>query len=359
MNRFKLTTKGDKPYKGYYCYKPFKWFEIVQNGDVYLCCPSWLRVPVGNIHRQSIDKIWNSKKAQKIRQSILDGSYRFCNQLCPNLHDLDRLTCIKPMEKIEDKEFRKVIINLNLKLSFGPRMINGCFDRSCNLACPSCRKQMIMADEGERKQIKKVIDKITEQAGKDLELLSLLGTGDPLASPEIFQWLLSFDLKKFPKLKLIHLHTNGMLFTPKTWQMLSAVNHLIKSIEISVDAGTDDTYKVNRKGGDFKRLLENLRFIRSLIEKGKIKNSRISFVVQANNFKEMEGIIKIGQKNKFESIYFSQLVNWGTFPKREFRKRAVHLPDHPKHQEFLSVLRRLPKKNQIYLGNLYYLVSKK
>jgi hypothetical protein len=63
-----------------FCSKPFESFEITQingRGGVYLCCPSWLDTPIGNLRFQSVEEIWNGERAQDIRRSILDGSFDY------------------------------------------------------------------------------------------------------------------------------------------------------------------------------------------------------------------------------------------------------------------------------------------
>jgi hypothetical protein len=80
---------------------------------------------------------------------------------------------------------------------------------------------------------------------------------------------------------------------------------------------------------------------------------KISMVVQENNFPEMPDFVRLGQRLAFDVVYFSQLVNWGTFSDEEFRRRGVHLPGHPRHQEFVAVLQdRIFDEAIVELGNL-------
>jgi len=123
-----------------FCSKPFKWFEVFQEneiGEVYFCCSAWLNTPVGRIPDEPVEKIWNGEKAQEIRRSILDGSFRYCNRtLCPYLQ-----TATEPVQKvgdIKDEELRNIIEKKLTVLPFGPRAINCSYDRSCNLFCQSC-----------------------------------------------------------------------------------------------------------------------------------------------------------------------------------------------------------------------------
>src|SRR4051794_31621476 len=67
-----------------FCAKPFRHLEIAAGGDAYLCCSGWLPESVGNVGNESIASIWNGARAQKVRRSILDGSFAFCGA-CPLL----------------------------------------------------------------------------------------------------------------------------------------------------------------------------------------------------------------------------------------------------------------------------------
>ncbi len=338
-----------------FCSKPFEWFEVTQlngRGGVYLCCPSWLDTTVGNLQHQSVDEIWNSKPAQEIRRSILDGSFRYCNSArCPYLQT--KSGPVKRIEEVEDEGLKAVIKNDLTVLPYGPQKIICTYDQSCNLSCPSCRTKLIVEREHE-KEILNIQSKLQDEALKEADFLHITGSGDPFGSPYFRRWLQSMKRRDMPKLEWIHLHSNGLLWTPKMWRAISKdVRQLIKSAEISIDAATAETYTINRRGGDFAKLLKNLAFISTLRQDGPLTFVKISMVVQANNFTEMPDFVLLGRRLKFDQVYFSQLVNWGTFPEEEFAQRAVHLPTHPRHSEFIDLLQDEIFNEQIVdLGNL-------
>ena len=63
-----------------FCPRPYDTVLIDKMGSCYLCeCTSWLPQSVGNLHIQSLGDILNSKLAWKLRGSIANGSYRYCN----------------------------------------------------------------------------------------------------------------------------------------------------------------------------------------------------------------------------------------------------------------------------------------
>ena len=77
-------------YSDYICIRPFSEAQIMANGDVLGCCPSWVNnYKLGNLKKKSLKEIWNDKPAQEFRKSILDGSFRFCNEnSCPLLQSV-------------------------------------------------------------------------------------------------------------------------------------------------------------------------------------------------------------------------------------------------------------------------------
>jgi len=327
-------------FHGLVCSKPFTWFEVSrgnEEGEVFVCCPSWLNRPIGNLTRQSVAEVWNSKPAQEIRHSILDGSFRYCDaRRCPFLQ-----TVSGPVQRIEDvtDSFLAQIIREGITVvPYGPQEINCSYDRSCNLSCPSCRTELIMEHQN-KDRILGIQRKITESALQDARLLYITGSGDPFGSPYFRRWLQAMKRSDMPKLEVIHLHTNGLLWSRRMWESIpEEIRALIKSTDISIDAATPETYAVNRRGGIFQRLLENLEFIASLRCSGPLEWLGINMTVQRNNYREMKDFIEIGRRFGCDAVAFHQISNWGTFTDAEFIDCAIHQPSHPEHAEFQKIL---------------------
>jgi MoaA/NifB/PqqE/SkfB family radical SAM enzyme len=338
-----------------FCAKPFKWFEVSRGkveGEVFLCCPTWLDTPVGNLDTQSGEEIWNSDIAQDIRRSILDGSFEYCNRVrCPFLHTVTGP--VQPLNEVIDPDLVEVIEHGLTKLPYGPREINCSYDRSCNLSCPTCRPHIIMETKN-KGRILNIQRKINDELLYDAHLLYITGSGDPFGSPYFRKWLQTMKRSDMPKLNLIRLHTNAMLWNPRMWDTIPPeIQSLVKQVDISIDAATPTTYVINRRGGDFDVLLKNLAFISSLRKNGPIEWLGISMVVQENNFNEMADFINLGKRLNVDTVYFQQLTNWGTFSDKEFAARAVHLPTHPKHRQAVALLQNnIFDDPLVHLGNL-------
>jgi MoaA/NifB/PqqE/SkfB family radical SAM enzyme len=339
-----------------FCSKPFTWFEVTgwqePKGDVYLCCPTWLERPVGNLLEQSVSEAWNGRVAQEIRESILDGSFSYCNKVrCPFLHSLSG-----PVElaaNVRDPQMRMAIDSNLTELPWGPKEINCAFDKSCNLSCPSCRTERIIESENSD-AIKIIQEKLECDALPEAQLIYITGSGDAFGSPFFNHWLRTMRLDDKPNLTDIRIHTNAQLWSPQMWgQIPEPVRSRIHRAEISIDAATPETYAINRRGGSFERLIKNLEFVRELRRAGPLRDLTISMVVQSNNFLEMSDFVRLGKRYEADGVYFSQLVNWGTFSSEEFSERAVHLAEHKRHSEFLAALDDpILDDPVVYLGNL-------
>jgi len=341
-----------------FCSKPFSWFEVssgtgLADGDTFVCCPTWLSKPIGNVSRSSVEEVWNSPTAADIRRSILDGSFEYCSKtLCPFL--VRPHGPVQAAADVVDPLLRRAIDENLTVLPWGPLEVIASFDRSCNLSCPSCRTEVIMAHD-RREQIETIQTKLENGALKDATYLHITGSGDPFGSPFFRTWLQKMKRANMPKLERIHLHTNALLWTKRVWKTIAGeIRGLIRSAEISIDAATPATYAVNRRGGQFERLLDNLEFISSeLRANGPLDWVGFSMVVQQNNFAEMPEFVRLGKRFKADTVYFSQLVNWGTFTDEEYRSRAVHLPAHVGHPQFLEVLQDpIFSDPMVNLGNL-------
>lgn len=330
-----------------FCDRPFSWIDITtieRKGNCYLCCPAWLNKPIGNLYSQSLNDVWNSEAAIEIRESILDGSFRFCNSsLCPFY-----INQRYPVYSIDEDLLKSKIT----KLSFGPKIINFAYDRSCNLFCPSCRTQ-IEIENANKDVILEINEKIKNQLLPQAEFINLCGMGDPFGSPFMKKWLCSLNFKDIENLKAIYMQTNGMLFTSNNWNAIDKdVRAKIYMVEISIDAATEETYNLNRPGGNFKKLLENLKFISELRKQKQIQRVDISMVVQKNNYQEMKSFVELGLSYNFDSIYFSKIINWDTFSDEDIKYRRVFDRNHPEYKEFLNELNDdIFQLEQVNLGN--------
>ena len=97
-----------------------------------------LELPVDVWDGKSIQSSFNSTKSKEVRESILDGSYKYCDEKqCPYLSGLKN-------NKLSPQFVKNLILNLYNRMEHIEKLItvNFCFDRSCNFQCPSCRSEL-------------------------------------------------------------------------------------------------------------------------------------------------------------------------------------------------------------------------
>lgn len=339
-------------FAGFFCHAPFEFATIAHTGEVYVCCPAWLRTPVGNLAEKPWDEVWNSDTALALRESIHDGSYRFCSEaMCPHLSG--QTGRLLRNDEVSNPYHREIIDRQLTYLKVNPKDITVQYDRTCNLTCPSCRCDVYKAEKEEAQLIQRIHDRVWTDVIKDATRVTVAGDGDPFASPLYRQALRSFDPKKFPNVRLAFI-TNGLLLTPDMWQSISNCWPAIESINVSCNAATPETFRINQRGGEFSKLMENLEALAAARHRGEFPLLGLGFYIRDNSFREMKEIIRIGKRLGVDRILFGKL----TLPSYllgdldTFRSMAVHLPGHPDHEELLEILR-----DPIFLDPIVYLTN--
>jgi organic radical activating enzyme len=322
--------------KKYVCSHPFTYLDVQENGD-YLCCPSWCKSDIS----KGTDRLsWNSEQAKRIRASILDGSYSYCDhEVCPSLNSL--INKGEPSNCMIDKRVAFFLTSYE----HAPEEIVFGWDRSCNLSCPSCRSHTIKNDAIDSTQyIKKrgIIDAIETKFGRNVKRIVLSGSGDPFYSNVFREYLMNFNKDLYPSLQHIQIVTNGNMMTPDLWRKMKASPY-IKVIEISIDSANEDNYESEmRPGASWKKLIDNLEFLSTIKT---VKSVIVSMVISEKNFMEMkefyDKMTEIFQFSTFGyTINYRQHVFWGTgkYTESEVNAMQVFNLGHPRHSEFMTQL---------------------
>jgi len=316
------------------CPRPFDTVLIDKQGSCYLCeCTAWLPQSAGNLYVQSLETILNSNTAKILRNSIEDGSYRYCNdQQCSYLisekraveHENQRSNWTNSVTKVQIKNIRLAI------------------DDSCNLQCPSCRTKLIFEkDKVKLKKKFKLADKIIEYVKQQSHTINLhLGSdGDPFASLIYRYFAQQTEVLSNVKFSI---QTNGLL-VKKMYKRFQKIFKNLDVLNISIDGASKATYEKLRKGGSFEKILENLNFLKSIEKKFKVN---LHMVVQQENWQEMPAMIKLAEEFNVDRVFFNKIQNWNTgidFSKqtfannKEFKKVFEEIKTNPL-SSFLQLL---------------------
>ena len=299
-------------------------------GHVVPCC--FGPIVAGNIKDDPLEDVWNSDKVQKLRASIIDGSYRYCRKDC---YVIERSPTMSELPE----PYKTYIADgtTELPLSAIERLTDS-HDFRCNLACPSCRPEIHKLTE-EEEEAYPIVEQEIEKILKHVRDYDTSLQGDPFASPFTRKKLQTMDPADYPKMQNIILETNGQLLTPEMWGSMQKIHHLITWIFISMDGAAKESYEANRYPGKWDRIIANLDFLADIRRNQHTPFQFIlKFIIQKNNFRELPKFCDMCEAWGAHA-FLQMLENWGTYVSDEFKECAVQLPDHPDNAELQQILR--------------------
>ena len=346
--------------KTHICTVPFMEFQIYEDGNVEVCCRSWMRKSIGSLETQTAKEILESPVLKHIITDMEEGKWSYCSDLCPTLitalnSDKNKASFsqnIIPRDKTDgilnrDKHYLVYFNN----------------DRSCNLQCPSCRNEFIHVSSTKSPEQFAWLKNIQDRAQDLVEQLllredgstvaiNITGSGDPFASELYWNYLLELNekvlLPEYSKLR-IKLQTNGVLMTPERMEKIKNLWSSIDWISVSIDATTQETYSVVRKRGKLDAVKKNVEWLNKRAKNNEIGvggtclNWTVNFIVQADNYKEMADFAKY--YTQFETIYkiwLNPIDDWGHMKLIDtalFSKKAIWSKEHPEHNNFIEILK--------------------
>lgn len=266
------------------CNVPYTSLTVNMDGLCFLCrCDAHLPISVGSITDfDCLNDVWTNPMARELQRTVDQKEYTYCAVNHCGILD----------QHLSNTEY---YISINI-------------DESCNLACPTCRKQAILHTQGpvydtKLLQITHFI-KLIEKFDKPL-LLAISGNGDPLASRIMRPVFLNWQPKLNQKVKLF---TNGLLMNKLLPD--SPVLPYIAEFQISIDAGTKEVYEQVRKPGRFDILENNLSWLRD--NQPVNSNVRLMFCLSKYNATDITNFANLCSKFGFHGE-ITKVDNWYTF----------------------------------------------
>lgn len=309
------------------CEIPHNTLWVGKSGTTRLCdCPDFLNISCGNIGVTDTSSVWDSPLARIIRLSVINNTYTFCS----------RETCGK---LTGNKDQTALLERRDPTAPDHPLNLNFASDYACNLHCPSCRKNIYSKnDENSELELIACIDDLTEAGWLDnAHRLFVGGGGEVFLSQNYKRVLYEAGVKR----KSVVIMTNGTLFTSKEWEKLEGKYEDI-SFMVSVDAATKETYEKVRCGGQFERLMENMRFLSMLRKENKVNNVKVIMIVQKANYMEIPDFIKWAKGMGFDKVNLSHIRNWGTFNDKYFYENVSMFDKNGKMLPELSAVLENP-----------------
>ena len=157
----------------------------------------------------------------------------------------------------------------------------------CNLKCRLCPTGNNILGRDKGFMTLDVFKKILSGWNGKKTRIDFGGFGEPLLNKDFLEMVRISKDKNFD----ISIFTNGNLLTPEI--SLALVSFKADRIIISVDGATKETYSWYRRGGDFNKVVSNLKtLVKIKREQGSnLPNTELQFVVMKKNESEL-GLIK-------------------------------------------------------------------
>jgi len=320
------------------CPMPFTRMEVNGSRRFVPCCSPWLSQEFHEMEPGADP--WNGPQALGLRESILDGSYKFCRrEICKTdyypIHELHALTQDHGEFVLTERNL-EAIREIEPRMPDGPTALTVLSDPRCNLACASCRPGKITSTSAEIEARIEMGERVIQAHKNNLFRLRIAGDGEPLFSPYMRKLIASINAQDFPRLKILELHSNGLLLDAKNLENLLPGSSFINRLSISIDAGSEGTYQKVR-GGDWKRLIENLQWAGKERKNGRFQSLALLFVYRKENFRNMPDFVALAKKVHADEVHFSPLLRWERMAIENYAGEAVHLPGNDHYQEFMRL----------------------
>ena len=319
-----------------YCSRPFSYIYLDHfNGDVYLC--PWMqpgKCKIGNILQQSLEETWYGEIAERYRSEFRANDFSHCrSQACPHLqnNDLPDIT--------DEKEYKRLT-----KTQPMPTKINLAYDYVCNQSCETCRPSVFIPPQGYKERMEVIKNRIAPYLDT-AEHISTSGHGDPFASPYMMDIL--ENMRPTNKSLSLLIETNGVFLDEEHWERIKHLSEFNLTLILTSNSYDEFTYKHISRGGNFKKLMHNLEFIKTLREQEYLKSYVSSFVIQDRNFREVPSFIERSLNEfGFDRVALKPVYQWGTMRADVFWFKDVLNPKHPYHEEYLEIMQHPALKDK-------------
>jgi len=184
----------------------------------------------------------------------------------------------------------------------------------CNLKCPFCPR-VVNLNERENAHISPELwKKILDECGQNkLDAILMDHEAESLMNPKIFEMIAQ---ARNAGIQDVWIHTNANQLSDERARKLIAAG--VTKINFSIDATTPEVYDVLRVGGNFEKVLSNVKnFLRLKTELGaEFIRARISFVVQKANLHQRKAFLEYWKKVKgVNVIAFQECTDFLPFEK--------------------------------------------
>lgn len=309
------------------CERGLNWFQIYDyKGNVRQC--SWTEDGyIGNLQDSTVEEVYHSEEAEQLRKRLISGDYSKCKvDACPYLamRELDK-------HMIEYEETPQYPTELYLG-----------FERVCNYACTCCTIHDCMMKE-KSEDLERYYAKIEERLEPllpHLKKISANGCGELFCSKHTLNILANWNpIAPADEIEVL-LESNGSLFDEQHWKQIENLGKYRLNVAISVMSFDEGIYQyLSGTTLPISKVMNNLKFIRSLREQGIINYFEIATVVQEQNFRLVPAFVRqCLQEYKPDYIRLRPYESWGAQSQEEVWITDIRNPEHPYHNEYKKVM---------------------
>lgn len=293
---------------------------IAPNGDVHFCPLCMIKdktsAILGNLHKKSVNKLWSGKEAGRIRKVINNNASLYCYiQPCANRTNFYMQVMVDylkkyPSEKVN--EMPKIV-------TFGEDIKN----------IENC----IMTDKDVNEIDTSLKNKYYE-ALKEAKYVVFSHRTDPFSNETTYNFIKELAQKR-SDLKF-NIVSNGILFNKDNCDDLNITDKLA-NVLIYVSAAKKETYDKYISNGDFDVLRQNLYWLKSLKEEGKLSNIFLAFTTDENNFREMPEFVEFAKEfNAFALFWLKVKEDYNPTLYSNFDNIANPISND--YEEFIKIL---------------------
>lgn len=309
-----------------FCHRPYDHLYVGKDGKTRCC--SWVKHSLGNLIDSDIKEIWNGEKAREIRSSIEDRSFRFCDaNSCPLIGN-------NLLPDLTHEQFQAEKMKWQRET---PRDFNLAYDFICNHACPSCRDGIFKPTELDSSNAKTIANKLGKTIQK-AHRIQASGNGDLFSSKHMLELFSNFKPSN-PDCH-IHIETNASL-AERRWHHIEHLEKHRLSIIATPNSLIKSTYDVLAGNvQSYENTMRSLRFLGRLRKAERIKEYKITIVVQDTNYKELPSFIEKCLDDFDPDLVQIRIIKpWFDLSLGDFNRKNILSPSHPGHQDFLEVLK--------------------
>lgn len=295
-----------------------------EDGQVRVCTWSSL-TNAGKLSEMSMKEIMHSDKVKLFHDALLKGDYSFCDEhSCAYLKD----------GKIDER----ILVDYEGELDY-PKTLFLAYDHTCNYQCPSCRKgDNICFGKTNTRDFTLLEHEIGKFINK-VEVLNGNGLGELFASQSIMKLLQNW--KPVCENPIVSIETNGSLFTPDNWEKIKCLSKYDLRVNITIMSFDEMTYQtLSGCKLSVNNIINNLKFVKTLRDRGDINYLELATVVQERNFRMLpEFTWRCIEEFGADCVRLRPYESWGVDDRNIEWFYDVVNSEHPYHHEYVQIMK--------------------